>query len=161
MSTKKAQDVLAALYVILPPFLRAPTDVEEARALALLDRHEARLEVLRAAWEARTNARRTLLDAEKLRADLARKYGRRPYAFPDYEAARDAAHEAGRAAVRADAAFEVAVIDATTPALDREKVEALLAGIAPGTEGFRRLVEAGTESIRDRLGENNPRGGGS
>lgn len=159
MSTKKAQDVLAALYVILPPFLRAPTDVEEARALALLDRHEVRLETLREAWETRVKARRTLVEAEKLRADLARKYGRRAYAFPDYEAARDAAHEAGRAAVRADAAFEVAVIDATTPALDREKVEALLAGIAPGTEGFRLLVEAGSESIRERLGEDE--GGGS
>lgn len=89
---------------------------------------------LRAAY---LDAQRWALDAENMRVALSRKYGRRPYLFADYVAAKERSAALGLAAAEAEVAYEAALSalpadlaaqrDARARAEAREKVRALLA----------------------------------
>lgn len=61
---------------------------------------------LRAAY---LDAQRWALDAENMRVALSRKYGRRPYLFADYVAAKERSAALGLAAAEAEVAYEAAL----------------------------------------------------
>lgn len=109
---------------------------------------------LRAAY---LDAQRWALDAENMRVALSRKYGRRPYLFADYVAAKERSAALGLAAAEAEVAYEAALATLPVDLAAQRDARMVRRGIERAIERWR--IDTATDDEIGALADEAEKGG--